>query len=69
VTCYRMSDRGEQPVMSVGRARGRRNVRVCGPATIPAARDPREPLLGFSELSSREKVKLLLSTPLKKVRK
>jgi hypothetical protein len=56
----------EEHVLSWGRAITRRNVR---PATIPAARGPREPLLGFSESTSKEKVKLLLSTQLRKVRK
>jgi hypothetical protein len=48
-----------------GRGRGRRKVRVCGPATIPA----REPVLGFSESSSKEKLKLFLPTPLRQVRR
>jgi hypothetical protein len=48
VTCYRMSGCGVEPIKSLGRTRGRRTVRVCGPATIPA-RGPCEPMLGFSE--------------------
>jgi hypothetical protein len=48
VTCYRMSECGAEPIKSVGRARGRRTVHVCGPTTIPA-RGPRELVLGFSE--------------------
>jgi hypothetical protein len=68
VTCYRMSGCGEEPIKSLARARGRRTVRVCGPATIPA-RGHREPVLGYSESSNKEKVKLFLSTPLRQVRK
>jgi hypothetical protein len=62
VTCYRMSRSGVQS--SIGRARGRRMVPVFGPATVPAP-GPLEPVLGFSESSGTEKVKLSLSTPLR----
>lgn len=48
MTCYRMSGCGVEPIKSAGRARGRRTVRVCGPATIPA-RGLLEPAPGFSE--------------------
>jgi len=63
-----MSDFGEEPIKPVGRAKGRRHVPVRGPATFPA-RDLREQVLGFSGSSSKEKVKLFLSTPLRQVRK
>ena len=48
MTCYRMSGFGVEPIKSLARARGRRTVHACGPATIPA-RGPCEPILGFSE--------------------
>jgi hypothetical protein len=54
-----------ESVKPVGRARGRRTVRVCGPATISA----RETVLGFSESSSKEKLKLFILTPLRQVRR
>ena len=68
MTCYRMSGFDVEPITSAGRARGRKTVLACGPATIPA-RGPREPVLGFSKSSSKEKVKLFRSTPLRQVRK
>ena len=63
-----MSDFDVEPIKSVGRARGRRTVRVRGPATIPVS-DFRKQVLGFSESSGKEKVKLFLSTTLRQVRK
>jgi len=63
-----MSDFGVEPLPFVGRAITRRTVRVCGHATIPA-REFRKQVLGFSESSVKEKVKLFLSTTLRQVRK
>ena len=70
MACYffRMEVGGENPLKSVGRARGRRRLNVCGPATIPAC-GPLEPVPGFSKSSSEVKVKLFLSTPLRHMRK
>lgn len=64
---FRM-DSCEESMKPVGRARGRRRLHVCGPATV-SAHGPREPALGLSELSSKVKVNLSLPTPLRHTRK